>query len=114
MSKREQAPARPAPRPISARPQAGGAAECRPSTALKKTWAMINAIPASAHAHSGTILISAVNPVCVSFLTCINLSALSVPLPRLLAVVREVRAASQQQHAYYQRRRDEEKHEARL
>src|SRR6476469_6796726 len=75
---------------------------------------MINAIPASAHAHSGTILISAVNPVCVSFLTCIDLSALSVPLPRLLAVVGEVRASSQQQNAYHRRRRDEENHEARL
>src|SRR5580704_3117745 len=114
MSSKKQPPPMPANSPSSGLAHAGGPPECRATTTLKKTCAATNRIPASAHAHSGTILISAVSPVCVSFLTCISCSALLLPLSRLLAIACEVRAASQQQHTYHQRGRDEEKHETGL
>ena len=44
---------------------------------IEKPCAAMNATPASAHAHSGTILISAANPVRVSFFTCIDVPAFS-------------------------------------
>src|ERR1700730_18368719 len=114
MSSKKQPPPMRANSPSSGLANAGGPPECRATTTLKKTCAATNRIPASAHAHSGTILISAVSPVCVSFLTCISCSALLLPLSRLLAIACEVRAASQQQHTYHQRGRDEEKHETGL
>src|ERR1700722_15068045 len=114
MISRKQPPPMPARRPSNGLAHAGGPPECPANATLKTNCAAINAIPASTHAQIGTILISALSPVRVSFCTCINLSALSLPFPRLLAVIGEVGAASQQQHTYHQRRRDEEKHKAGL
>src|SRR5438034_9464287 len=114
INNRKQPATKPSRNPGRGRAHAGGACGWRVTAILKNHCAATNATTASVHAHGGTILISEVSRVSVSFLTCIDLSTFSLQLPRLLAAVREVRAASHEKRTHRQRRRDEEKHEARL
>src|SRR5258708_8433265 len=96
----------PASSPSAALHHAGGAPECQSGPPLKTTCAATNTIPASTHAHTGIILISAVSLVRVSFFTCINLSAFSSPL--LVAVADHMSAAGEENRTHNQRRCDPE------
>src|SRR5208282_222164 len=102
----------PASSPSTALHHAGGAPACQSCPPLKRICAATNTIPASVHAHHGTILISAANPVGASSFTCIVVPTFSSPL--LFSVVGQMSAASQEQRTHDQRRRDPEERKTRL
>src|ERR1700730_2445692 len=112
MRRKRQPPPTPASVPSTGLHHAGGPPECLATTTLKKNCAATNTIPASAHAHAGTILISAASPVRVSFFTCIAVSAFSSPL--LFAVAGQMSAASQEKRTHNQSRRDPQERKTRL
>src|SRR5580704_7258049 len=117
MNNKTQPSIAPARRPSSARNHAGGASARRARLISKKNCALANPTIASVHAHTGTILISAVSPVGVSFFTCIAVSVFSLSL--LFSVVvqmsaGQMSAASQEHRTHHQRRDDPEERKARL
>src|SRR6266550_361142 len=112
INNRKQPASKPSRNPSKGRAHAGGACGWRVTAILKNHCAATNATTASAHAHTGTILISAASPVRVSFFTCIAVSNFSFQL--FVCVVGQMSAASQKKRTHHQRRGDPEERKPRL